>query len=92
MSQENEKKFLKINGSTFEAPARYCIKSMILTNSKSSIPLLRITPKLKKAKSTIIFSHGNGSDISHSAYFIKSLTYIHEAEYIAYDYSGYGES
>ena len=65
---------------------------MILTTSTASIPLVRLSPKNKKASSVIIFSHGNGSDLSHSAYFIKSLSYLHEVEYVAYDYSGYGES
>ena len=64
----------------------------MLSNKTSSIPLIRVKPKNKEVRTLIIFSHGNGSDLSQSIYFIRSLTSLHEAEYIAYDYSGYGES
>lgn len=54
--------------------------------------MVHLHKKSKKLKSLIIFSHGNGSDLTQSLEFISSLAEIHEAEYIAYDYTGYGRS
>ena len=57
-----------------------------------SIPLVHLMPIATETKSVIIFSHGNGSDLASSLSFVSSLAASHGAEYVAYDYSGYGQS
>lgn len=41
---------------------------------------------------TIIYSHGNSSDLADSLIFIEKISQKLMAEFIIYDYSGYGES
>lgn len=56
------------------------------------------TVKLKlknrdKYYGTVIYSHGNSSDILNSLHFItKFAKYFPKFDYVAYDYTGYGRS
>ena len=65
---------------------------LILNSLRVSIPIIHLLPKNKKSQSVIVFSHGNGSDLSQSMNFISSIAEMHEAEFVTYDYSGYGQS
>lgn len=46
----------------------------------------------EECKSTIIYSHGNSSDLSVSLRFVAALAELHKVNYIVYDYTGYGNS
>jgi abhydrolase domain-containing protein 17 len=40
----------------------------------------------------IVYAHGNSSDLGDSLRFITGMTVKFKAEYVAFDYTGYGES
>lgn len=90
-TSENESDFV-VNGIACLPPFGYYQTCTILNSLTSSIPLVHLHERGKKSKSLIIFSHGNGSDLSQALTFVSSLAEMHQAEYIAYDYSGYGLS
>lgn len=46
----------------------------------------------KKARPTLLFSHGNAVDLGIMLPFLKHLAYQLSVNLLAYDYSGYGES
>lgn len=81
-----------VNGVYYLAPFGFSLKSYIINGARSSIPLIKLKPLNEKANSVIIFSHGNGSDLSQCIDVICSLAEIHYATFIAYDYTGYGQS
>ena len=46
-----------------------------------------------KYEGTVIYSHGNSSDLSQSLSFVaKFSAYYPKFDYIVYDYTGYGKS
>ena len=55
---------------------------------------MKLTPaNWEKFKgSTIIYAHGNSSDMQDSLTFIEKMTKILRTQYIIFDYSGYGVS
>jgi abhydrolase domain-containing protein 17 len=67
---------------------------MMLNGPRVSVPLVHLVPKIAKKEKhhVVVFSHGNGADLSHSLSFVCSMACNFEAEYVAYDYSGYGRS
>ena len=93
-SNEGQEKEGKITISEVEymPPFGYNMHCFILRRPSVSIPIVHLKPTTVKARSVIIFSQGNGSDLSQCMDVLCSLAEIHNAEYIAYDYSGYGQS
>ena len=73
-------------------PYGFSLNCLVINRPSTSIPIIHLKPKDNKAKNTIIFSHGNGSDLSQCIDILCSLAEIHHAQFIAYDYSGYGQS
>ena len=63
-------------------------------SNKKRIALLRIQNKFisNENKFTIIFSHGNCSDISTIFSFLVDMATILKVDVVSYDYSGYGRS
>jgi pimeloyl-ACP methyl ester carboxylesterase len=56
---------------------------------------VRLTPLLIKKDERlpcIIYAHGNSSDLGSSLAFISKMVVHFKAEYIAFDYTGYGAS
>lgn len=71
-------------------PSGYSMKTTILETSGNSVPVLRLTPMQKNNHSTIVYAHGNSSDMSDSLNFVEMLSQLIQAEYVIFDYSGYG--
>jgi hypothetical protein len=63
-------------------------------SNKKRIILLRIINKNipQNKKSTIVFSHGNSSDLSTIYSFLIDLATVLKVDVVSYDYSGYGRS
>ena len=59
-----------------------------LNNNKLSIFVKLIDPKLK----TVIFSYGNGQDLSMVEEFLLKVSDQNNVNVISYDYTGYGRS
>ncbi|AYV78395.1 MAG: alpha/beta hydrolase family protein [Edafosvirus sp.] len=55
-----------------------------------SINAIIITPQIKKSDKYIIFSHGNGSNVSTHHNYLKSFSNEFGVTVICYDYPGYG--
>lgn len=64
----------------------------IKTNNNNSIYYIHIEPSDIKSKKTIVFSHGNGSDIYVLFDFLKNLANECNVNVVCYDYIGYGLS
>ena len=54
--------------------------------------MCRITPKQAEDYVTIVYSHGNNEDLIDALGFASRLSKSIKAEFIVYDYSGYGDS
>lgn len=59
---------------------------------ESSIPVVSLKKKNSNPPLTIIYSHGNSSDLSDSVHFMLEFLTFFDVEVIQYDYTGYGES
>ena len=60
---------------------------------KLSIPLVHIQSNRKhKPSCTIIYSHGNSSDLSGGLSFLLELAEKRNINVVVYDYTGYGAS
>lgn len=60
------------------APFGYTQSFTILNGYNVSVPLAHLKPiSRSSSKSIIIFSHGNGSDLSQALTFISSLAELH---------------
>lgn len=72
----------------------YTHKVHIIEEDKSSIPLVHLKLRDRsKYQGTIIYSHGNSSDMYHSLYFINKFAVNSPfLDYVVYDYTGYGKS
>jgi hypothetical protein len=64
----------------------------ILSCGKHSIPFVKLTPRNIKNEyfDTIVYAHGNSSDLSDALLFMERMALIYEAEYVVFDYNGYG--
>lgn len=81
-----------IKDSPYIAPLGYTYQYFVLNCQNHSIPVVYLKYTQEKAKSTVIYSHGNASNLAQSLGFLSSIADHHKADYIAYDYTGYGES
>lgn len=57
--------------------------------------MVRLTPSnlaTNEVVPCIIYAHGNSSDLGDSLYFVNKFADIFKAEYITFDYTGYGIS
>jgi pimeloyl-ACP methyl ester carboxylesterase len=81
-----------VKGVKYLPPFGYSARCTILDSPKASIPLVHLCPTNTQTKSVVVFSHGNGCDLTHSMDFVCALAEKHKAEYVAYDYTGYGQS
>lgn len=66
-------------------------KHLYVTNSSGN-QVAAIYFKRKDAKYTVLYSHGNGEDLSHISEFLKEFSKQLNVNVISYDYSGYGLS
>jgi len=66
------------------------VANMITTSSKSKIPIICI--RSPGAKTSILFSHGNATDLGAMFGFFVAMSKILGVNVIAYDYTGYGMS
>lgn len=66
----------------------------MLREGKHCIPVVTLELEdQRNCKGTIIYSHGNSSDLSHSVSFLsKFAAQLPIFNYVAYDYTGYGQS
>lgn len=76
----------------FLPPAGYTVKTTILETSGNSVPVIKLTPLDKNITTTVVYAHGNASDLADSLSFVELLCQQLKAEYVIFDYSGYGES
>lgn len=56
------------------------------------MPIARLIPKTRNNNCTIVYAHGNASDMTDSLAFVEMLSQLIQAEYVIFDYTGYGES
>ncbi len=54
--------------------------------------MVRLIPEKSEKHMCIIYAHGNSSDLSDSIKFIDRMAQKFRAEFVVFDYSGYGES
>ena len=54
----------------YEPPEGYKYRVKIIEKNKHSTPVLVLTPIDPKVRQTIIYSHGNASDLSDSLWFV----------------------
>ena len=66
--------------------------SIIEKDNKLSIPVVSMKNPLAKNALTIIYSHGNSSDLSDSMRFMGKFMKYHQFNSIVYDFTGYGAS
>lgn len=67
----------------------------MLETKDNSVPVIRIYPvNLKEDEMVpcIVYAHGNSSDMGDSLRFVTHMAGKFKAEYVAFDYTGYGES
>ena len=64
----------------------------IIEKANHSVPVMVLTPTKHQPRHTIIYSHGNASDMSDSLWFMERVSRSIYAEFVVYDYSGYGAS
>jgi hypothetical protein len=66
----------------------------IIEHGQHSIPFVKLIPRNSKHSyfDTIVYAHGNSSDMSDGLRFMERMALIYEAEYMIFDYSGYGQS
>ena len=78
----------------YKPPVRYKMEVGILDSGKHSIPYVKLTPRNRKIQyfDTIVYAHGNSSDLSDGLMFMERMSLKYEAEYVIFDYNGYGES
>ena len=58
-----------------------------------SVPVVRLVPtdlKEDETLPTIIYAHGNSSDMGDSLYFVSKMAPKFRAEWVVFDYTGYG--
>ena len=63
-----------------------------METSSHSVPIVRLTPQHVAFQTTIVYAHGNASDMADSLVFIEYLSQLIMTEFVIFDYSGYGES
>lgn len=62
----------------------------ILQDSSHSVPVIKITPPNIAYPFTIVYAHGNSSDLYDSLLFVERMTKVLSAQFIIFDYTGYG--
>ena len=89
----NKEPKLSINGQPYSPPIGYSYRYATLKNNFHSVPVVHLSlAQGEGARSTIIYSHGNSSDLGVSLKFITLLAEFHKADFVVYDYTGYGLS
>ena len=76
----------------YEVPEDYEIQLEILEKDQNSVPVCRLKPTKKALPLTIVYVHGNSEDLLDSLWFAIRLSSIVKAEFVIFDYSGYGDS
>ena len=57
-----------------------------------SVPVVEVKQRKLKTDTTIIYSHGNSSDLSSGLSYLLDFMKIRNVNVIVYDYTGYGAS
>jgi hypothetical protein len=81
----------------YRPPLGYDFVVEILEYDNHSIPVVKLTPRPSKiyvqpnkCMDTIVYAHGNSSDMADGLKFVEKMALKYEAEYIVFDYNGYG--
>ena len=61
-------------------------------DKKISVPVVEVKQKKFKTNTTLIYSHGNSSDLSSGLSYLLEFMKIRNVNIIVYDYTGYGAS
>ena len=71
-------------------PKENMIVELLRTKTKTTIPLVCL--KHKNARFTIIYSHGNATDVGAMFFMYAMICNACEVNVVGYDYTGYGAS
>ena len=69
---------LVVDGELFVPPNGYTFECRFLNTNNVNVPIVRLRPVKKVPKNVIVYSHGNGSDLSHALKLLVSLAELHE--------------
>ena len=75
---------------TVKWPKENMIVELLRTKTKTTIPLVCL--KHKNARFTIIYSHGNATDVGAMFFMYAMICTACEVNVVGYDYTGYGAS
>jgi fermentation-respiration switch protein FrsA (DUF1100 family) len=79
----------------YQPPDYYRSEVAIIEKEGHSVPVVRLFPiRMEEGERLpcIVYAHGNSSDLGDSLRFIHAMTGKFKAEYVAFDFTGYGES
>lgn len=82
------------NPKLYHPPEKYTHEVAVLDSDSHSIPLVLLSlTNRAHYLATLIYSHGNSSDLSQSLTFVSAMAQLHPyLDFIVYDYTGYGQS
>ena len=76
----------------YEPPFGCSCQVEVLEQNGHSVPVCKLTPSVREFTTTVIYAHGNSSDLYDSLAFIEKMMRVFKTQFIIFDYSGYGYS